>query len=97
MGKIVEEFMNFQIMQDYESVANVEEFISKGSSLDASHGNVLGELLGQVISLIASNNSIEERLVNGDVHGASSMCWCIMCVCYCTSCKAAIRGCIRHA
>ena len=41
-------------------MTDIEEFISKGCPFDAPHANILGELLGEVISLVASDDRVKE-------------------------------------
>ena len=41
-------------------MSNIEELVGEGRPFDARHTNILGELLGKVISLIASDDHVEE-------------------------------------
>ena len=60
MGEVVKEFTDMQISQDHQSASNIEWFISEGCPFNAPHTNVLGELLGEVVGFVASDDCIKE-------------------------------------
>lgn len=59
MGKIVQEFTDLEILWDYQLVADIEELIGEGCPFNAPHINVLGQLFGKLISLVAGNDCVK--------------------------------------